>query len=741
MKAERLCPLRLLFGYIGNCFQRETVSDVSKMAKGTVEMMNERTKPMLSIGMIVKNEQDKLEKCLQALQPLRDAVACELVIADTGSTDNTRAIAEKYADLVFDFPWVNDFSAARNAVMDRCNGVWYLTVDADEYLDPDITELVAFLNGKDVEKADIGYVIQRNYNTAEMVSGDYNDFFACRMVRMATGRRYAGTIHETFASSKDRTPHFFRHLVFHHDGYAWKNEADAQSKMQRNLTLLEKELEQHPNNARILLECIESSNFQPEKRNIYAHKAMNLLQSGGNVDEPIFAAPLARDACLVAVEERLPEADFWLSWTKKQFADSVFTHIDVTYALALLAHHEQRYDAVIQAAERYFAEIARFAKSSDQRELAISSLQRMTISNQRIMQLISAEAYVKLGQKENAWRQVSNWDIHGISAEVISDWVRVMTLFSGLPEAEIEVLRVFQATASEDAETESKLRHAYVSALLNLLWNERNGVGVYRRLPGILGICAAFLVETDSAVRAALLEYVTDWSEYPVPLAQAAIRAQIPLPNRFFQQPAEKLHDIIILLLQQSSHFAEQAIWQTKQAADKSLSELWFAFEMVSIALQTQKEMDASIYKKLISCFRQLADRYLHQWYNSDLLKDETKIHLLPNLHRFAWYFLRSQERLDQRDVSGCIRDLRIALEQGPNMKDMVVFLLDCIEKGDYPTAIAVASPELLELSDKVKAILSAYAPDDPMVQEIKQSEVYRKVSYLIEDSDSQWIL
>ena len=74
---------------------------------------------------------DCLEKCLNALEPLRQAIPCELVIADTGSTDKTKEIAEKYADILFDFKWVNDFSKARNAVMDKCSGKWYLTVDAD----------------------------------------------------------------------------------------------------------------------------------------------------------------------------------------------------------------------------------------------------------------------------------------------------------------------------------------------------------------------------------------------------------------------------------------------------------------------------------------------------------------------------------------------------------------------------------------------------------------------------------
>ena len=101
-------------------------------------------KPIVSIGLIVKNEIRCIERCLKALQPLRDAVPCELVIADTGSTDGTREIAQKYADICFDFEWIDDFSAARNAVMDRCSGKWFFSIDADEYLDDNIDMLKQF---------------------------------------------------------------------------------------------------------------------------------------------------------------------------------------------------------------------------------------------------------------------------------------------------------------------------------------------------------------------------------------------------------------------------------------------------------------------------------------------------------------------------------------------------------------------------------------------------------------------
>ena len=70
-------------------------------------------KPVLSICMIFKNEIRCLERCMKSLQPLRDAVACELVMADTGSTDGSREIAERYADVLFDFPWTLPLPAMR----------------------------------------------------------------------------------------------------------------------------------------------------------------------------------------------------------------------------------------------------------------------------------------------------------------------------------------------------------------------------------------------------------------------------------------------------------------------------------------------------------------------------------------------------------------------------------------------------------------------------------------------------
>ena len=62
---------------------------------------------ILSIGMIVKNEEKYLENCLSALKRFMDQISCELIIVDTGSTDRSKEIALKYTDKVYDFEWIN----------------------------------------------------------------------------------------------------------------------------------------------------------------------------------------------------------------------------------------------------------------------------------------------------------------------------------------------------------------------------------------------------------------------------------------------------------------------------------------------------------------------------------------------------------------------------------------------------------------------------------------------------------
>ena len=88
------------------------------------------TKLPISVCIIAKNEQKYIENCLKALR----RYSWEIIVVDTGSADDTRQIATRYADKVYDFAWIDDFSAARNFAAAQASNNWILVLDCDEYL-------------------------------------------------------------------------------------------------------------------------------------------------------------------------------------------------------------------------------------------------------------------------------------------------------------------------------------------------------------------------------------------------------------------------------------------------------------------------------------------------------------------------------------------------------------------------------------------------------------------------------
>jgi len=83
--------------------------------------------------MIVKNEEKVLARCLQSV---KDAVD-EIIIVDTGSTDKTKEIAAEFTNRIYDFEWINDFSAARNFAFSKATKEYQMWLDADDILEPD----------------------------------------------------------------------------------------------------------------------------------------------------------------------------------------------------------------------------------------------------------------------------------------------------------------------------------------------------------------------------------------------------------------------------------------------------------------------------------------------------------------------------------------------------------------------------------------------------------------------------
>ena len=147
----------------------------------------------VSLCMIVKNEEDVLERCLNSVSDLVD----EIVIVDTGSTDRTKEIAARFTRLVFDFPWRDDFAAARNesfahASMDCC--MW---LDADDVLLE--ADRAAFLELKETLDPAVS-VVMAPYHTGFDESGRVT-FSYCRerLIKNRAGMAWEGAVHEVIA--------------------------------------------------------------------------------------------------------------------------------------------------------------------------------------------------------------------------------------------------------------------------------------------------------------------------------------------------------------------------------------------------------------------------------------------------------------------------------------------------------------------------------------------------------------
>lgn len=194
-------------------------------------------KKLLSVCMIVKNEEEVLERCLQSIHGIAD----EIIIVDTGSTDNTKQIATKYTDKFYEIKWENDFSKARNYAASKASGEWILVIDADEYVDREsFNEFKKQLSlNPPVEEINAVQIV--NFVGEEANNTTLNHH--TRLYRNNGLIEFNRPIHEVLQyKDKETTVVGYVDLQIYHSGYM-KQIVKEKQKNDRNLSLLLKKEE------------------------------------------------------------------------------------------------------------------------------------------------------------------------------------------------------------------------------------------------------------------------------------------------------------------------------------------------------------------------------------------------------------------------------------------------------------------------------------------------------------------
>lgn len=198
----------------------------------------------ISACVIVKNEEGNLPQWLSSVQSFAD----EMIVVDTGSKDNSKAIAQAAGAKVFDFKWINDFAAAKNFAISKAGGRWIVFPDADEYFDEASQKRLPSLLHQVEARGNVLGV------TCPLINIDRDDnnrvteaIVQLRIFRNLPQLRYHGYIHEVLTGIPRGGLYLARELTVYHTGYSSRQQT---RKFLRNLEMLKAGRREHGDDPR-----------------------------------------------------------------------------------------------------------------------------------------------------------------------------------------------------------------------------------------------------------------------------------------------------------------------------------------------------------------------------------------------------------------------------------------------------------------------------------------------------------
>jgi glycosyltransferase involved in cell wall biosynthesis len=140
--------------------------------------------------MIVKDEEEVLERCLSSIFDIVD----EIIIVDTGSTDKTKEIASKFTNKIYYFKWIDNFSAARNYSFSKATKNYILWLDADDIIyEKDRMELKKLKDTIDPKIDVVSMIYKVGFKEDET---SYMNFRRYRLVKREHNFQWCGYVHE-----------------------------------------------------------------------------------------------------------------------------------------------------------------------------------------------------------------------------------------------------------------------------------------------------------------------------------------------------------------------------------------------------------------------------------------------------------------------------------------------------------------------------------------------------------------
>ena len=642
---------------------------------------------ILSIGMIVKNEEKVLGRCLESLKPLMKAVPSELIIADTGSTDHTVEIAKKYTDNVFHFEWINDFASARNSTLKKAKGQWYFFVDADEYLDNDIEEMVKFFNiPKLRNKYKTIEINVRNYYDNE--KNNYGDSYLARFHRIDEPVEFEGSIHESIYV---RNPLGCFSTILHHTGYAYSSILQGEKKKKRNMPLMMEEYKKNPNDLRLLCHMIDGTRNESDEREKYTHKAVDIAR----IEKTNLYARVAFYQAIECFMNKNP--NYALELCKEYFetmpdTEKAVATVGVLFykakILISLAKYEEAYDVYM----KYFDMYEKFEKE----ELDMSDSSAHPIygisKNEYFDNIYRAALILKnLKRYDEAFALLEKFDIYDITDKKYKEYLGT---FREICKDKRDYSRIAayygKVSKTEDKNRKSLALYMMESTYYSLLSAEERkefahdvtSCGLDNRYTELMQLV---LDQQDSDEFRIKLEKfikeVDDWKEGYQEAIYLAIKYKLDISYAVDNIKCNEMREKFEKLGFSNDDFANIVLaYGVPESYTQSIKRFFWITSMYEKASYYTYNLSEKDKYMLIRQFTSLIGDYVLNIYSEEVLND-TDVEVLDPLHRFGYYMHKANSALLSGDKVSYIRELKKALINCESMKEIVKFLMEMFKK------------------------------------------------------------
>lgn len=646
----------------------------------------EKQEIILSIGMIVKNEEKVLERCLKSLQPLMNAIPSELIIADTGSTDSTVEIAKKYTDNVFYFEWINDFAAARNSTLKKAKGKWYFFLDADEYLDEDVSEIINFFSIPELYlKYKTLEIMIRNY--MDVNKTNYRDACLARFQRINDPKdpvEFIGKIHESIWI---RQPLGYFSTILHHTGYCYSSAQQSMNKKNRNMQLMREEYEKNPNDLRLLSHLIDGAGNDNNEKEKYISEALVIAKA----ERRHLYSNVVYMQAVQNLQNSRPEYCLELCREYYDTLDGVencVATVAVAMTEAKILSALARYNESYLVFCRYFDLYERYKK--DELILTDSSAHPVdgVTESEYIRCICMAALDLKKSKRyDEAFQLLSKFDIVSLDGEDFKNVLGSIREICQDKKQYSTLAEYYGKIINCDDDNKCELSLYMMESTYYSIVGEDNRMAFAKDVvnTGVKGkysdLMKLVLTQNEKSFADDLLTFiknVDDWKEGYSEAIYLAVKHGIDISGVVDNMIASEFRSKLEMIAVNHDDFAGYVLgYGVPESFTSNIKRFLWITSMYEKAAYRSFTLDDNRKHEMYLMFTNLLGEYVSNIYNPELLQDEADIQVLPSLHKFGYYMLQANSALLNGDSVGYVREMKKALQNCESMKEIVEFMLE----------------------------------------------------------------